>query len=125
MFETIGNLFTICFWAVTLFLFLGGIITCIANFLSGDGGKIFWAVVAIILAIFVFFLVYDWLDSIAWCLLVTGMVLVFVANIGSDETESTPTRKQEYGLSDAILDTYCEYELTKAAVKDAIKESKK
>lgn len=123
MFETIGNLFTIAIWAVAIFLFGGGLFLCGMHLFTGNGWEKLWSVVAIILGVIVFTRLYAWLDSVVWCLMLTGIVLGVVGNLGSKETEP-PQKEKKYDLTDAILDTACEYELTKAAVKDAIRESK-
>lgn len=125
MFETIGNLLMIALWAAAIFFFGGGIILCICDFTEGSGGKIAKGVIAIILGIITFVTVYSWLDSIVWCLIFSGMVIGYVANFGDDEVQPAPQKERKYGFTDALVDTYCEYELTKAAVKDAIEESRK
>ena len=125
MFETIGTLLTIAFWAVTIFLLVGGVILIIDKLRNGNGWDKVQVVIAIIAGFFTFSKVYTWLDSIPWALLFTGCVLGLVLGDSSDKEKSYRRREKEYGLSDAIIDTYCEYNLTKAAVKDAIRESKK
>jgi len=124
MFEIIGTLFTIAFWAAAIFLFLVGIILCIRNLINGNAWKKFMAVVAIILGVFTFFRVYAWIESIVFCLLATGIVLGLVADFGSGELESAPSRASKYDLGDALLEAYAEKQLMKEAVKEAIRESK-
>ena len=121
MFEIIGNLVTITIWAAAIFLFGGGLILCGVNLFTGKGWRKFWAVVALILGVIAFNKLYAWLDSIVWCLLLTGVVLCVVGNL-ADEPQNPPEKEKKYGLTDAILDTYCEYELQKQATKDAIRE---
>ncbi len=124
MFETIFTLITIVLWAAAIFLFGGGLFLCFSNLFKGKGWEKFWAIVAMILGVIVFNRLYAWLDSIVWCLILTGMVIAFVADIGSNKLQPAPVKEKGPSLTDAIVDTYCEYELTKAAVKDAIRESK-
>ena len=124
MFETIGTLFAIGFWVFAIFLFLCGIIFCIANLITGSGWQKFMAGIAVTLGIITFFYTYNWSGSIAWCLLTTGLVLGFVSGAFSGTNEKAPPKEKKYGFTDAYLDTYCEYQLTKQAVKDAIRESK-
>ena len=122
MFETIGTLFTIGFWVVAIFLFLGGIFICIGNLLQGTGLEKCMASIALILGIVTFFWMYDWARSIAWCLLTSGLVFGFVAGLFSDSGERNPSSEEKYDFGDAYLDAYAEYQLQKQATKDAIKE---
>lgn len=121
MFETIGTLFTIGFWVVAIFLFLGGIFLCVGNLIHGNGLEKIMAGIALILGVVTFFLMYDWAGSVAWCLLTSGLVFGFVAGLFSDKGEK-PQTEEKYGFPEAYLDSYCEYQLTKQATKDAIKE---
>lgn len=127
MFETIGTLFTIAVWAIAIFLFAGGIIICIANIISGDGLEKVLAVIALILGAYTFFRVYEWLDSIVWCLLATGLVTGLVSGAFSGHEEH-PSGSKEPGLIDTftggLVEGYTQYEITKQAVKDANRESK-
>lgn len=122
MFDTIGTLFSIGFWVVAIFLFLGGIVMCIGNLIQGNGWEKSMAFIALILGVVTFFLMYNWAGSIAWCLLTSGLVFGFVAGLFSDKVETTPSREPKYDLGDAYLDAYAEYQLQKQATKDAIKE---
>lgn len=122
MFETIETLLTIAIWAVAILMFVGGILCCIGNLINGRIWRKILSAIAIGLGIYVFSFLYSRLSSIVWCLLASGMVLTLVSEAGSDRWQNTPQKKR--GFIDAFVDTYCEYELTKAAVKDAIKESK-
>jgi len=125
MFETIGKLITFAFWAAAIFLFVGGIICCIKQIFSGSGFEKFLAILAIGLSVFAFIRVYAWLDSILWSMLISGIILSTLGLGGSgEETDKAPRTRSGPSVADAIIDTYCEYELTKAAVKDAIRESK-
>ncbi len=124
MFEAIGTLITIVIWLVAIFLFGGGLLICIGNLIGGGGFEKFMAVLGIILGIVAFSCIYSWFESIVWCLMGSGIVLGLIGNAGSDSEEKAPKKEEKYGFGKALVDTYCEYELTKAAVKDAIKESK-
>ena len=123
MFETIGTLFTIAFWAAAIFLFLGGIILCIGNLISGDGWDKFVSCIAAILGVIVFIRVYVWLESIAFCLLASGLVLGLV-RVPKPGEESTPQRERKYGISEAFLDAYIEEKVIEEAVTNAIRKSK-
>lgn len=120
MFDTLITLLTIAIWAVAIFLFIGGIILCIIELTSGSGWGKLKAVVAVALAIFAFYKMHIWFDSIVWCFLGAGFALCLVTLIGTGE--QAPPKEKKYGLGDAFLDTYCEYELQKKATKDAIRE---
>lgn len=122
MFETIGNLITIVIWAVAIFLFGGGLFLCGMNLFTGNGWQKFWAVVAIILGVIAFTKLYAWLDSVVWCLLLTGIVLGVIGNLGSNEQQSAPQKEKKYGLGDALVDAYVEQEVIKEATKKAIRE---
>lgn len=124
MFETIGTLFTIGFWAVAIFLFVFGVIICIGNLVKGTVLEQIMAIIAVILGIFTFFLMYDWSGSIAWCLLTSGLVFGFVAGIFSDKGKEIQPRGNKYGLSDAFLDAYVEEKVIEEAVTNAIRKSK-
>lgn len=93
MFEAIGTLFTIGFWAVSIFLFVSGIIICIGNLVKGTVLEQIMAGIAVILGIFTLFLMYDWSGSIVWCLLASGLVFGFVAGMFSDKGEQTQPRE--------------------------------
>lgn len=121
MFETIGTLITIVFWAIAIFLFGGGIIICGVNLFKGNGWQRFWAIVAIILGIIAFTKLYAWLDSIVLCLILTGIVLCMVGTF-ADKQENTPQKEKKYGFSDALVDAYVEQETIKEATKKAIRE---
>lgn len=121
-FNTVGVLLTIAFWAATIFLLVGGIFLCIANFISKDGWKITKAIIAIISGIFAFTKTSAWLESIPWGLFFTGCALCLILGESSDTGRKSSREEKEYSLSDAFVESYCEYSLTKAAVKDAIRE---
>jgi len=122
MFETIGNLVTIAIWVVAILLFGGGLILCGVNLFTGNGWQKFWAVVAFILGVIAFTKLYAWLDSIVWCLLLTGIVLGVIGNLGANEQQSAPQKEKKYGLGDALVDAYVEQEVIKEATKKAIRE---
>lgn len=122
MFATIGNLITIVIWVVAIFLFGGGLFLCGMNLFTGNGWQRLWAVVAIILGVIAFTKLYAWLDSVVWCLLLTGIVLGVVGNVGSNEPQSAPRKEKKYGFGDALVDAYVEQEVIKEATKKAIRE---
>jgi hypothetical protein len=125
MFEAIENLLTIVIWGAAILLFVGGVIVCIVKLVKGGIGSKSIAVVAAILGIVAFVKMYDWTEHIAWCMLASGFILCLFTGVLSDGEKNTLPKEPKYGLGDAILETYAEYELTKAAVKDAIEESRK
>lgn len=126
MFELIGNLITIAFWVVTLILFGGGIIMCIINLCSGTGWEKFCSILGVILGVATFICMYNWMENIPWCMLTSGLVLSLTTiGLAGKDTSDPPPRKSGPTIGEAYLESYCEYELTKAAVKDAIKESRK
>lgn len=126
MFELIGNLFAIAFIGATLILFGGGIIMCIINLCSGTGWNKFCSILGIILGAATFICMYNWMESILWCMLISGLVLSLTTiGLAGKDTSDPPPRRSGPTFAEAYLDSYCEYELTKAAVKDAIKESRK
>lgn len=122
MFETIGTLFSIGFWAAAIILFLFGVILCIDNLVNGNGWKKFLAVISVAVGIFTFIRMYAWSGSIAWGLLTTGIVLGFVTGNFFSTGEPNLPKKEKYGFGKAYLDVYCEYELQKQAYKDAMRE---
>jgi len=123
MFEIIGILFTIGYWAITLFFFVGGIILCISNLSHGNGWRKFLTIIAIILAFFVFQYIYEWGKDIVFCMFLSGMVLMLVANAGS-ENHTTTQKEKKYGFGDAFLDAYIEEKVIEEAVSNAIRKSK-
>lgn len=122
MFEAIENLITIVLWVLAILLFGGGLFLCGMNLFTGNGWQKFWAVAAIILGIIAFTKLYDWLNSLVWCLILTGIVLVVVGNISSDGSQNAPRKEKKYGLGDALVDAYVEQEVIKEATKKAIRE---
>ena len=126
MFETIGNLITIVIWAAAIFFFGGGILLCGLNLFTGNGWQRFWAVVAIILGVIAFIKLYAWLDSVVWCLLLTGIVLVLVGNFGSDEQKETTTQVPKGpGVLETLADQYIKDQRDIAIAEEAIRRSKK
>ena len=122
MFETIGHLITIVIWAVAIFLFGGGLFLCGMNLFTGNGWQKFWSVFAVILGVIAFSKLYAWLDSVVWCLLLTGIVLGVIGNLGSNDQHRAPQKEKKYGLGDALVDAYVEQEAIKDATKKAIRE---
>lgn len=115
-------------WLIAIGIFVLGVISLIGMFVySGVWGK-FLGVVAVLLGVFVFIRAYAWLNSIGFSLFASGFVLAFfgAGAAGHSSGSRSPAQREEkqYTVTDAVLDTVCEYELTKAAVKDAIRESK-
>lgn len=124
MFEAIGNLITIVIWVVAIFLFGGGIILCVGNFTSGKGGAIFQGVIAVILGVVTFLGVYSWLESVVWCLLLSGLVIGLVSTAGSDRLQDAPKKEKKYGVTDALIDAYVEEKVIEEAVENAIRKSR-
>lgn len=125
MFETIGNLITIVIWAAAIFLFGGGLFLCGMNLFTGNGWQKFWAVVAIILGIITFTKLYAWLDSVVWCLLLTGIVLGVIGNLGSNEPQETTTKTPKGpGIIETLADQAIKDQRDIAIVEEAIRRSK-
>lgn len=121
-FNTVGVLLTIAFWVATIFLLVSGVILCIDKFISRNGWQILHAVIAIIIAAFVFAKTYEWSESIPWALLFTGCTISLVLGEDSDERKKSSQSNGQPSLADAMVDYYCDYSKTKAAVKDALRE---
>lgn len=124
MFETIGKLFTIVFWAAAILEFLGGIILCIGNLISGNGWAKFVSIIAGIIGAYVFSRMYAWTGSIACCLLATGIVLVFVRVPKPGEEKSPPPRERGRSLAEEFTDGYVKEKIIEEAVTNAIRKSK-
>ena len=125
MFETIGTLITIVIWAAAIFLFGGGLFLCGMNLFTGNGWQKFWAIVAIILGIIAFTKLYGWLDSIVWCLLLTGIVLGVIGNLGSNEPQETTVKEPKGpGVIETLADQYIKDQRDIAIVEEAIRRSK-
>lgn len=125
MFESIGTLITIIFWAIAIFLFGGGLFLCGMNLFKGNGWQKFWAVVAVILGVIAFVKLCDWLDSIVWCLILTGIVLGVVGNLGSNEPQSTTMKEtRKPGVIETLADQYIQDQRDIAIVEEAIRRSK-
>lgn len=125
MFETIGTLITIVIWAAAIFLFGGGLFLCGMNLFTGNGWQKFWAIVAIILGVIAFTKLYAWLDSIVWCLLLTGIVLGVIGNLGSNEPQETTVKEPKGpGVIETLADQYIKDQRDIAIVEEAIRRSK-
>lgn len=125
MFETIGTLITIVIWAAAIFLFGGGLFICGMNLFTGNGWQKFWAIAAIILGVIAFTKLYAWLDSIVWCLLLTGIVLGVIGNLGSNEPqENTVKEPKGPGVIETLADQYIKDQRDIAIVEEAIRRSK-
>ena len=113
---------TFIIWAIVIVIFGGGVFLCGVNLFSGTGGEKVQSVIAIILGIITFSVVYGWFESIGWCLFFSGLVVGLVS-LG-DKGEPAGGRSSNPGptFTEALVDTYCEYELQKQATKDAIRE---
>jgi len=124
MFETIGTLFTIAIWAIAIFLFGGGIFICIGNLISGDGWEKFWAVIALVLGAISFVFLYNWLESVVWCLILSGGVLG-LGNAGS--TTGSPNvesrTQKEPGIIETITDEYLEKKALEETIENAINKA--
>lgn len=125
MFETIGTLITIVIWAAAIFLFGGGLFLCGMNLFTGNGWQKFWAIVAIILGVIAFTKLDAWLDSIVWCLLLTGIVLGVIGNLGSNEPQETTVKEPKGpGVIETLADQYIKDQRDIAIVEEAIRRSK-
>lgn len=122
MFETIGNLFTIGFWIVAIFLFVSSIIMCIAKIVSGSGWEKFWAILGAVLGVVAFFIMYDWTEHIAWCMIATGIVCGFITALPDPPTPEPP---KEPGLIETIGKSVLETEAEIAKMEEAIRRSRK
>lgn len=113
---------TFIIWSIVIIIFGGGIFLCIANLVSGSGGEKAQSVIAIILGIITFSIVYKWFESIGWCLFFSGAVIGLVSLGDKGEPAGGRSSKTGPTFTEALVDTYCEYELQKQATKDAIRE---
>lgn len=115
-------------WAVAIIVFAFGIFGLVGMFIETNGWIKFVGVIAAILGVVAFWRVYVWMESVGFSLFATGFVwgiFGFGADSEPHKKENTPQQvEQPYGITDAVLDTYCEYELTKEAAKAAIRELK-
>ena len=122
MFETIGTLITIAIWAVAIFLFGGGLFLCGMNLFTGNGWQKFWAIVAIVLGVIAFTKLYAWLDSVVWCLILTGGVLGVVGNLGSNEQQNAPKEERRGpGVIETLADQAIKDQRDIAIVEEAIR----
>lgn len=86
MFAMIETLLTIALWGVAILLFVGGIFISVSNLKSGNGWKIFGAMISIGLGIAAFCWTYNWSSgSIVWCMLFSGLVTVLL-QCGGEKT---------------------------------------
>lgn len=124
MFETIEVLFTIGFWVVAVFLFLGGLVLCIGNLIGGNGLEKIMAGLAVILGIVTFFWMYDWSESVAWCLLATGLELGFVAGMFSDNGKTTQAPEKEDGFLVTLADDIIKRKNLEETIANGIRKSR-
>lgn len=89
------TLITIVLWGIAILLFGGGLFLCGMNLFTGNGWEKFWAVVAVILGVVVFTKLYAWLDSLVWCLMLTGIELGVVGMAGSNNGEKTQEKESK------------------------------
>ena len=88
--ETIGNLFAIGFWIVSIAAFVVGIIACIYKLLKGSIGAKCLAVIGAILGVVAFAKMYDWTEHIAWCMFVSGFVVCLFTGVLTNGEEEAP-----------------------------------
>lgn len=124
MFETIGTLFTIVFWAIAIFLVGGGLLFCIDNLINGSGGRKLLTVIAIFLGIVAFIRIYAWCGSLVWSLILSGMVLAFVAEAGSGRLKDAPQKKKEPGIISTVTNEILEKKALEETIENAIRKSK-
>lgn len=126
MFETIGTLFTIAFWAAAILLFLFGIIACIGHLIDGNWWQRIMAVIAAILGVIVFIKMYTWCGSIAWCLLASGFVLMAVSMFGTDDgqrvSQPSPSPPQP-GFITTLTDDYLQRKADEETIANAIRKA--
>lgn len=117
-------------WVIAIAAVAVGVFCLIMTFKESNGWLKFCCVLFTALSVVVFFIVYNWLDSVCVALFVAGGILVLFSN-GADKNYIPETKQtsqegtKKYGLGKAMMDSYCEYELYKAAAKDAMREMKK
>lgn len=115
---------TFIIWAIVIVIFGGGVFICGMNLISGTGGEKVQSVIAIILGIITFSVVYGWFESIGWCLFFSGLVVGLVS-LGD---KGEPAKTNEPGpigrFAEGYVEGYIQKEITKEAVKEAIRESK-
>ena len=128
MFESIGNFIEfalnaamVIFWIIAGLACIFGLWGCIYNLFKGSGWEKFWSLLAIVLAVFAFIRVYDWLESIFWCMLVSGIVLCSVG-LPHDGSESRRKRDPGPSVGDVIITEMVQYQRDKEVVKNALRE---
>lgn len=124
MFETIEELFTIGFWAVAILLFVGGIAVCICGFTSGSAWKIITSVFALLLGIYAFVRMYEKYESIAWCLMTSGLAFSLPAIFSPNGNESRTSTQSKKSFSEAYLEAYAEEKLIEEAVTNALRKNR-
>lgn len=125
MFETIGILLTIFFWAAALLGFFGGIFLCFMNLKEGSAGDKIQAAIAVILGIIAFVYVYSWFESILWCMIISGVVFCSLGNPAENYDKNGKWKQPENPQPSAgkiIIDEIIQYERDKEVVKNALRE---
>ncbi len=115
-------------WIIAIVTAVFGVLGWISMFTDKNGIHIFMGVIAAIVAVIIFSRVYDWLESIGFALFCTGAALCAFAGASSNTPSSGSgySKPQEtgYTFGKALTETLSEYELAKAAAKDAYREMK-
>jgi len=113
---------TFIIWAIVIIIFGGGVFLCGMDLISGTGEEKAQSVIAIILGIIIFSVVYSWFESIGWCLFFSGIGLISVCGKGE------PAKTKEPGpigrFAEGYIEGYIQKEITKEAVKEALREHK-
>lgn len=133
MFETIGILLTIFFWAAALLGFFGGIFLCFMNLKEGSAGDKIQAAIAVILGIIAFVYVYSWFESILWCMIISGVVFCSLGNPAENYDKNGKWKQPEnpqpgptiIEIGGALAESYAEKELMKEATREVLNEPKK
>ena len=77
MIDTVFNLIAILMWAGSVFCFIAGGFVCIVNLINGNGDEQFKSIIALVLGIGAFVLVYRWMDSLLWSMLAAGSLFLW------------------------------------------------
>lgn len=119
MFETIANLITIAFWLAAITLFGFGLFGCGSKLFQGDGMDKFLAILGMFLGALAFYWVYTWLESILWCMIISGVIL---DGFAFGNTDTGERRNPNPGPIEVLTDELVQYQRDKEVVKNALRE---
>ena len=108
-------------WIIAIAAIVGGIIGTIVTFTEG-GGKIILGIVSLVIGVFVFIAVYNWLESIGLCLFASGGIMCLICTGGDDKAYSSAPK--EPGVISKVADAATEYYVIESAAEEAIRKSK-